>query len=233
MPADADVTALKPSVLVIEDEYDLRLDLAEFFVDSGWRVETAATGREAVLKLDSSHLDVWIVDLRLPDIDGLELLDRLRQRADRPATIVLTSSLADEDLVGSLQRGCDLFLNKSASLEAIRTAAENLKRRSRCAPEQRPTWELTGRALQHRPSGATTKLTPSERCLLATLGRRPEESVPRDTLIESLNRPAGSSIQLEVIISRLRRKLESSFERPPEIIPLYGVGYMIDTAIAS
>jgi DNA-binding response OmpR family regulator len=220
------------SVLIIEDEYDLRIDLAEFFNDSGWRVETASTGREALLKLGSADLDVWIVDLRLPDMDGLELL-KLNAMQEKPAkTLVLTSSLDNADLVNSLKLGCDIFLNKSASLEAILSAVNNLARRAEQSVAVVLQWVLRGRELYQTSSGNHIKLTPSEICLLSTLGRKPNALFKKDILIAALNRPTASYGNLEVFISRLRRKLTTNFDNPPEIIPLYGSGYMIDCEIA-
>lgn len=221
----------RQSVLIIEDEYDLRLDLAEFFNDSGWRVETASTGREAMLKLGSPDLDVWIVDLRLPDMDGLELLTLNAMQEHPVKTLVLTSSLDNADLTDSLKLGCDIFLNKSASLEAILTAVSNLARRDLQPAAAEVQWLLRGRELYHTGSGKHVKLTPSEICLLSTLGHKPRTLVEKDSLIKALNRPTASHSNLEVFISRLRRKLATSFDDPPEIIPLYGAGYMIDCEV--
>jgi|GEM_PF-797388 len=224
---------LHPSVLIIEDQYDFRLDLAEFFRDSGWRVETAGSGREALLRLGSQDIDVWIVDPQLPDMDGLDLL-RMNAIPKSPArTLILTSGLENGDLVDSLKLGCDIYLPKSAPLEAILAAAANLADRNTNPLRVEAGWVLRGKELIQLSSGNAVKLTPSEICLLATLGNSPKIPVGKGKLLESISRPHASQSNLEVLISRLRRKLHEGFDNPPQIIPLYGAGYMIDCAISS
>lgn len=222
----------QPAVLIVEDEEDLRIDIAEFFLDSGWRVETASSGRDAMLRVKSSLIDVWLIDLGLPDMSGMVLLDSLRALPNPPGTIVLTASLDSQDLVSSLQRGCDNYLNKTAPLEAVLAAANNLIKRKKAEESyDAPKWCLRGRELLEMQSGASVKLTPSELCLLSLLGKSPNEAVNKASLLEALNRPNPSQSNLEVYISRLRRKLQEGFKQPPEIIPLYGTGYMITCAI--
>ncbi len=221
-----------PSVIIIEDEDDLRIDLAESFVNAGWEVTTAANGREALLKLSSGHIDVWIIDLQLSDMDGFLLLQRVVSQEPRPGSIILTASIDDSVLVESFRRGCDIFLNKSASLRAIHAAAENLYHRQ-TKVAYGPDWILRGRELHCRISGHSARLTPSERIIVATLGRSPQQPVSKDVLLKALNRPFAGKLNLEVFISRLRRKLEASFKEPPEIIPVYGVGYMLDCSVQS
>ncbi|MGM0594859.1 MAG: response regulator transcription factor [Pseudomonadota bacterium] len=222
----------RPSILITEDEDDLRIDIAEYFQHAGWRVETASCGRDAMLRINSGYIDIWLIDLRLPDIDGLELLEAARHQAQPAGTIVLTASLDDTDLVESLRLGCDNYLNKTASLEAVLAAATNLLQRMRGAlGDGTAKWVLRGRELIDLHSGDRVRLTPSELCLLSMLGKTPNEAVDRASLLEALNRPNPSQGNLDVYISRLRRKLQEAFRQPPEIIPLYGTGYMLDCAI--
>lgn len=221
-----------PSVLIVEDEDDLRIDIAEFFLESGWRVETASSGRDALLRLQTRSIDVWIIDLGLPDMNGQKLIDAVKALSNPPGTIILTASLDSDDLVSCLQLGCDNYLNKTAPLEAVLAAATNLAKRTKVqAYSESQKWRLQGRELRELRSGEGVKLTPSELCLLSLLGKSPNKVIEKARLLTALNRPNPSQSNLEVYISRLRRKLQDNFSRPPEIIPLYGTGYMIDCAI--
>jgi two-component system KDP operon response regulator KdpE len=215
----------------VEDEDDLRIDIAEFFQESGWRVETASCGRDALLRLHDTQIDIWLIDLGLPDMKGLELLNAINEQSHPPRTIVLTASLDSEDLVASLRLGCDNYLNKTAPLEAVLAAASNLLRHKLPHQAPRQEWFLRGRVLIHQQSGHGVRLTPSELSLLSLLGKRPNEVIERGSLLDALNRPNPSQSNLEVYISRLRRKLQDTFSHPPEIIAFYGTGYMIDSAI--
>ncbi|MFQ5775941.1 MAG: response regulator [Kiloniellaceae bacterium] len=218
-------------MLLVEDHVRLAgfirkgLEAAEFDVDA---VETAATAAEA---LACTRYDAVVLDLGLPDMDGLDLLKSLRRKQTSVPVLVLTSRIQVADRVAGLNAGADDYLTKPFVMEELVARLHALLRR----PHQtlgpvleagEVTLDVTAR--EARVAGRPVALSRRELGLLEQLLRRSGKVVPK-TLIEQSLYGVGdelSSNSVEVLVHRLRKKLSDAAAKAT-IHTVRGVGYMI------
>ena len=219
-------------ILVIDDEKSIRKLLDLSLTAEGYNVESAKTGKEGLLLLNNFRPDIVILDLGLPDLPGLEVMDKIRERTATPV-IVLTVKDSDTDKVALLDAGADDYLTKpfnGAELAArIRVALRhslNLK--------EEPVYvkgplkiDFNLRSVEIK--GETIKLTNTEFDLLKMLVRNVGKIVTQKQLLSEIWGPAAveQSHYLRIYFSQLRKKLEK-YKLSGLVITEPGVGYRLD-----
>lgn len=197
-------------VIVVEDDPELRDILVSGLRFFGHRVRGAGCGKALDAELATSPADVVILDLGLPDEDGIEIARRLRR--DHPCGIVMTTARGklDERVCG-LESGADLYFVKPVDIRELDAALLSLSRR--IAVPSRAAWRfepLTSRLVT--PLGAEVFLTAHECILIRRLLDTPGENVSRGEIFKALKQPDDlyADKRLETMISRLRAKVRAT-----------------------
>jgi two-component system alkaline phosphatase synthesis response regulator PhoP len=217
-------------VLVVDDDVKT-VELVRLYLDrDGYQVLTAYDGVEALRQAHENFPDLIVLDLMLPDIDGLEVCRSLRRESDVPI-IMLTARTTDGDKLAGLDLGADDYVTKPFSPKELAARVRAVLRRlpGERGPEEIKSGELTMNFTTHeawladRPLG----LTSVEFKLLGVLAKEPGRVFSRANLIEeALGYDfEGFDRTIDVHILNLRRKLEPDPGRPKYIKTVYGVGY--------
>jgi two-component system, OmpR family, KDP operon response regulator KdpE len=228
--------ASDPLILCIEDEPEILRFLKAALATQGYQFQAAATGKEGLADAAASSPAVVILDLGLPDLDGLEVTRRLRAFSAVPV-IVLSARGQERDKVAALDAGADDYLTKPFSmaelLARIRVALRHLARETEPADavQTYTVRDLTLDVARHRATiGARdVKLTPLEFKLLAELMREAGKVLTHQHL---LRRVWGDSYTdqthyLRVYMAQLRRKIEDDPAQPKYLLTEPGVGYRL------
>ena len=218
-------------ILVVEDDALLAEGLISVLARTGHVVEHAATGRHADLLLIDEHFDLIVLDVGLPDIDGFEVLRRLRLRHSPINVLVLTARDAVEDRVHGLDLGADDYLTKPFSVTEFEARVRALLRRA-AAPAA--VWSVAGMtvdaaAKRIRVDDRQIDLTPREWALLELFLTHPGRVLSKDQIAESLFSfdEQLSSNAIEVHVSRLRTKIDPA---GMHIRTVRGFGYLWEGA---
>jgi two-component system OmpR family response regulator len=223
-------------VLVVDDEETLSELLSMALRYEGWEVQTAASGTAAVRMARDFRPDAVVLDMMLPDIDGLEVLRRLRaDRLDVPV-LFLTARDAVEDRVAGLTAGGDDYVTKPFSLEEVIARVRGLMRRTRLLAAADDTrlvvGDLTMDEDSHevRRAGEPISLTATEFELLRFLMRNPRRVLSKAQILDRVwNYDFGGQANVvELYISYLRKKVDAG--RPPMIHTMRGAGYVLKPA---
>lgn len=217
-------------ILVVEDNPVLARGLADLLKGSGYAVDRVADGESALEMTASERFDLVILDLNLPNMDGIEVLRQLRTRADGPGVLILSARDALEDRVHGLDRGADDYVVKPFDVVELEARVRSLLRRqaglrSTVISFGPVTFDLNSRtfSVQGRPLDVPAR----ETSLLETLFLRAGKVVSKQAIIESL---AGfdddlSPNAIEQYVSRLRRRL-APFGLT--VRTARGIGYYLD-----
>jgi DNA-binding response OmpR family regulator len=224
-------------VLVVDDDADIRLLLDELLRGAGYAVETAQDGRAALRAFHASPCDLVILDLSMPELDGFETLDRIRDLSDMPV-ILLTARSGEIDKVRGFRAGADDYVVKPFGRQELLVRIEALLRR---APE--PThlegYEDDALSIDYAQRlvlcrGLPVHLTPLEFRLLAAFTRHAGQVLSAEQLIEHCwGHEAGvSRDQVKLYVSHLRKKLgqRSNGFRPIETVRGFGYRYVPPSA---
>jgi two-component system KDP operon response regulator KdpE len=224
-----DRPAVKPKVLVCDDEGQILRGLRVILRDAGFEALPATTGEEALDVAAVSHPDAAIVDLVLPDIDGVEVCRRLREWSDMP--IIVLSAVGEEDAkVRALAAGADDYVTKPFGPRELMARLHAVLRRSGGEPEDAlitaDGLELDLAARVVRRDGDEVHLTPKEFDLLRTLARNRGRLITHRELLRTVWGPgyADDTQVLRAHVANLRRKIEPS-DGPRYIKTDPGVGY--------
>jgi two-component system OmpR family response regulator len=221
-----------PRVLVVDDENNITELVAMALRYEGFSVDTAATGRDALNKATSFKPALILLDVMLPDIDGLEVLRRLGSHTVRPPVIFLTARDATEDKVHGLTLGGDDYVTKPFSVEELVARVRAVLRRNG-VDSSSPSMlsfadlELDEDAHEVRRSGEPIDMTPTEYRLLRYLLVNAGRVLTRSQILDHVWQYdfGGDGTVLETYISYLRRKIDR-FD-PPLIQTVRGVGYVL------
>jgi DNA-binding response OmpR family regulator len=226
-------------VLVIEDDLEMVLALADFLQLTGHAVVLARSGSEALECASTRDFELILLDLVLPDKDGLVLLARLR--ALTPSPIIVCSAQSQlVDRVLAFKVGADDFVAKPFGLEELQARITAVLRRStgKQAPESNDlrVGELVVMPTRGTASlgGQSLQLTPTEFRLLAHLARHPDKPLSRRGIAGALWTYAdeGTDHIIDVHIARLRRKMREAGAGESMIVTVHGTGYLLTEASA-
>jgi two-component system response regulator MprA len=223
----------KPRVLVVDDDARILVALRRALTLKGFAVSTAEGGDRALSLLGLGAPDVLVLDVAMPDVDGIEVCRRLREAGDRTPVLMLTARDAIADRVVGLEAGADDYLVKPFALEELVARLRALLRRTAAADGGTAVLRFADLTLDEgtfeaRRGDRPLQLTRTEFQLLGTLLLNPRRVITREALFE---RVWGyeldlSSNSLAVYISSLRRKLEEGGEARL-IHTVRGVGYVL------
>jgi DNA-binding response OmpR family regulator len=220
-------------VLLVEDEVEIQGFLQRSLTEAGYQVEAAADAKNAErMSLESVH-DILIVDLGLPDEDGLSLILRLRQLGLRAPVLILSARRSIDDRVRGLEQGGDDYLTKPFALAELLARVRNLVKRNTSSATEATRLRVLDLEVdllrrEASRSGEILNLTPQEFVLLEYLCRNAGRVVTRSMILDGV---WGMRIQpdtnvVDVHIYRLRGKVDTS-GRQPLIRTLRGVGYVL------
>jgi DNA-binding response OmpR family regulator len=219
-------------VLIIEDEVRLAENVARSLREgAGYAVDVAPDGEEGAFMAESNPYDLVILDLMLPKLDGLSVLQRMRRQGSPAPVLVLTARDEKESVVALLNAGADDYISKPFDLGELMARAKALIRRGKgqsAAVLKVGDLEINTSDLSVKRKGKLVTLTAMEYRVLEYLAHRPGAVVPKTELLEHLydfNWERFSNV-IEVYVSGLRRKLEDSGDTKL-IHTLRGQGYML------
>ncbi len=228
------MSAKTQSILVVEDESSIASFVALYLKNAGYSVRSAATGGEALQQVAKGQPALIVLDLNLPDLDGIEICRRIRKTADVPI-IMLTARDEDVDKIIGLEVGADDYLTKPFNPRELVARVKSVLRRS--APDRK---QLESAVLRHgdlmidagrrevRVGEEEVQLAPKEFDLLWELLDHRGLVLTRDQLLERVwgYTFAGDTRTVDVHVRQLRRKLG---EASP-IVTVWGVGYKVSPA---
>ena len=223
--------------LVVDDEVSLGELLQMALRYEGWDVQTATGGSQALQLARKFHPDVIVLDVMMPDLDGLEVLRRLRADREDAPVLFLTAKDAVDDRIAGLTAGGDDYVTKPFSLEEVVARLRALLRRAGATvsdaidPELRVgDLVLNEESYEVTRAGRAITLTATEFELLRFLMRNPRRVVSKLQILDrvwSYDFEGRSSI-VEIYISYLRKKIDA--DQPPMIHTVRGVGYLLKPA---
>jgi two-component system response regulator MprA len=222
-------------LLVVDDDAPVREALELVLGLDGFDVSTAANGREAMRTLSTGRPDAVILDVLMPELDGLEVCRRMRATGDRTPVLMLTARAEVSERVAGLEAGADDYLVKPFAREELIARLRALLRRTGWEGERDllryEDLELDPLAHEARRGERLLELTRTEFLLLELLMNHPRQVLTRSTIFDRVwgydFGPASNS--LEVYVGYLRRKTEAEGE-PRLLHTVRGVGYVLRSA---
>jgi DNA-binding response OmpR family regulator len=231
-------------VLVVEDDPALQRMIVNYFMENNIRTLVASGRQEMVRQLDRTVVNLVILDLRLGQEDGLDLLREVRASSDVPVIIITGHRCDDIDRVVGLELGADDYLTKPFNLRELLARVRAVLRRfdvGRAAPARDPErghfrfsgWQLDRKTRRLTdPAGAPVALTKGEYALLLAFLDAPQRPLSREHLLQATRvHEDVFDRSIDVQILRLRRKLERDPSAPRVIQTERGVGYVFAVAV--
>lgn len=224
---------MKPKILIIEDEPAIRTGLCDVFIYNGYDVEAVGDGKTGLERALSGTHHLILLDIMLPELDGLSVCDAIRKK-DRSLPIVMLTAKGDEDdVVKGLRLGADDYVPKPFSVKELVARVEAVLRRSpKLALEQSLiTWKdftLDPKNLTLTRLGQTAEVTRREAEIIAYLVKHSTRPVSRQELLKEVWGYANPNIDtrtVDIHITKLRRKLGDDPESPQTLITVRGEGY--------
>jgi two-component system, OmpR family, KDP operon response regulator KdpE len=218
------------SVLAVDDDPAILRTLKINLRARSYEVQTAADGRSALQIVAEEEPDVIILDLGLPDMDGVAVLRQLRSAHQTPV-VVLSARQESDDIVEALDEGADDYVTKPFGMEELLARVRTALRRGQVGRQPMVVTagvlELDLGELRAKRAGRAVHLTPTEWRLLDVLARRPGQLVRQQELLRQVWGPnyARETNYLRVYLAQLRRKLEDEPSQPRHFITEPGVGY--------
>jgi two-component system OmpR family response regulator len=220
-------------VLVVDDEPDIAEVLEKVLVQEGWQVRAAGDGATALRLAEEFAPDAVVLDVMLPDLDGLEIMKRLRARTPEVCVLFLTARDAVEDRVAGITAGGDDYVTKPFSLEEVLARLNGLLRRAGMAREGNGNRLIVADLVMDTEAREVTRastpidLTPTEFELLCLLMANPRRVLSKAQILDHVWSYdfGGQAHVVELYISYLRKKIDAG--RVPLIHTVRGVGYVL------
>lgn len=239
------MTELGRHILAVDDDGQIRELLTDYLGDAGFRVSAVADGATALAVLQQPDVDLVLLDIVLPDIDGLTLARKILEEHTIPI-IMLTNRSDEIERVVGLEIGADDYVAKPFSPRELLARIKSVLRRIEIAQEAAKSEErvnntvafadwvldMTSRRLLHK-NGTELELTNSEFRLLSAFVEHPNRVLSRDQLLE-FSRTDPDAVfdrSIDYLVLRLRRKIESDPRRPKILKTEHGVGYFFASPI--
>jgi len=221
-----------PHILVIDDELQIQRAIRTILTEKGFKVTTASNGEEGLTLAATNEPDIIILDLGLPDMDGVQVCSRLREWTQIPI-IILSVRDSERDKVAALDKGADDYLTKPFGIEellarvrvALRHSAQNQGTQSKVVKAGDLTIDLVWHIVKRGEE--EVKLTGTEHKLLAYLAANHGRVLTHQSILIHVWAPADAehTEYLRVYMRQLRKKLEADPERPKYILTEPGIGY--------
>ena len=233
-----------PHILVVEDDREVSTLVARFLRTNGMRVSVANGSRAMDKVLEESRIDLVVLDLMLPDEDGLSICRRLRSSSGVPI-IMLTAKAEDVDRIIGLEMGADDYLTKPFNPRELLARIRSVLRRSSGNSVEAATtgnvltfdgWRLDRHARQlNNADGARVALTGAEFDLLLVFCERPRRVLRRDQLIDLTQGRVSNPFErsIDILVSRLRQKMEKDPKEPVLFQTIRSGGYMFSPEVKS
>lgn len=222
-------------LLVVDDELQIVRVARSYLEKAGYRVLTASNGKEALFVARHEKPDLVVLDLQMPEMDGLEFTRRIRAEQPDVAIIMLTARVEEMDRILGLELGADDYMTKPFSPRELVARVRAVLRRSQTTPPPPEVLQLKDLRLDKGRREATLAgerldLTPTEFDLLATLMSAPGRAFSRADLLEAVQGVAFEAYErtIDAHIKNLRHKLESDPTNPQYITTVRGVGYRLE-----
>ncbi len=240
------------NLLLVEDDASMRATLARALGRRGWQVTPCEDGEQALARWQASPPDVVVLDLSLPGLDGLQVLERARAAGLGQPVLILTARGTVGDRILGLNAGADDYLPKPFDLDELEARLKALGRRggssgngggaagsanASASPSPVTSATTLGALVWDKGSGAfyhqgdVLELTPREAALLQALMARPGQAVAKERLFEQVF-PGATDVQyeaVEVVVYRLRKKIAPT---GVELVTLRGLGYLLKAALS-
>ena len=225
---------MSKTILVVDDAESLRTMVKSYLTQEGYRVVTAANGREALFVARQERPDLILLDLMMPEMGGFEFITAHNRDGDAPV-IILTAKIEESDKVLGLELGADDYLTKPFSLRELTARIRAVLRRAEKSAAASSALLRVGELMLDRDSrlvtanGNTVELTPSEFDLLATMMASPGRVFSRLDLLDKLQGDTyeGYERTIDVHIRNLRTKIEPDPRNPRYVLTVYGIGYRL------
>ncbi len=221
------------TILVVDDEVKIIQLVRDYLERAGFSVQAASDGRSALSLARASKPDLIVLDLGLPQLDGLDVTRELRKHSNVPI-IMLTARTEESDKLVGLELGADDYLTKPFSpkelVARIRVIFRRIEQYQAAQPDLIHAADLVLDVPRLQVSAAGREieaLTPTEFELLATLARQPGRVFTRAQLLDAIHGVAFESYEraIDAHVKNIRRKIEADPRQPRYILSVYGVGY--------
>ncbi|MDF2632282.1 MAG: response regulator transcription factor [Caproiciproducens sp.] len=225
----------KTSILIVEDDKAVRNLLTTTMKANGYAFHTAETGESAILQATSTKPDVVILDLGLPDIDGVDIIKKIRSWTNNPI-IVVSARGEDKDKIDALDAGADDYLTKPFSIDEllarIRVAVRKMNYDNSAAAKDSAVFQNGGLKIDYAAGcvfidGTEIHLTPIEYKLLCLLAKNVGKVLTHNYMLHEVwvNTSEYDTPSLRVFMATLRKKIEKNPSEPLYIQTHIGVGY--------
>lgn len=222
-------------ILVVEDDTAIRRGLVDTLEFGGYDVVEAADGEAGLKAADGAEIDLALLDILMPKMDGMALLQALRAARPSLPVIFLTARGEEEDRVRGLRLGADDYVVKPFGARELLARVEAVLRRSAERPQTINTLEVAGRSIDFerrelRHNGSCVTLSEREAELLAYLARNPGRAISREELLQRVwgVDPRGVHTRtVDMAVARLREQLHDDPAEPKVVLTVRGKGYML------
>ena len=218
-------------VLVVEDEKRIADFLSRGLQSAGYAVDVVHTGNDAIERVHATEYDLAVLDLGLPDMDGLHVLTKIRNRKVVPPVLILSARDSVDDRVRGLEQGADDYLVKPFAFVELLARVRVLLRRGQPTPEKLQVGDLALDCIRRRVTrnNESLELAPKEFSILEYMMRNRGRPLSRTMIVEHVwdMDYDGLTNIVDVYIRHLRSKIDDKF--PVKIIhTVRGIGYMLD-----
>src|ERR671932_688280 len=218
-------------VVVVEDESRIADFLSRGLQSAGYAVDVVHTGSDAIERVHSTEYDLVVLELGLPDVDGLQVLGKIRNRKVIPPVLILSARDSVDDRVKGLEQGADDYLVKPFAFVELLARARVLLRRGQPTPERLQVGDLTLDCIRRKVTrnNDSIELAPKEFSILEYMMRNRGRPLSRTMIVEHVwdMDYDGLTNIVDVYIRHLRSKIDDRY--PQKLIQtVRGIGYMID-----
>jgi len=235
---DPEPTKSAKKLMIVDDDAEMRTLLAEYFRRLGFEVTEKESGFAALQASSNDRFDCFILDVAMPEMSGIDLLKKMRERGIKTPALFLTAHDLLDDKVAGFEAGADDYLAKPLSPRELEYRIEALLRRGQLATEQTQDGDrmeigdlvVDKRRHEVLRGGERIDLTPLEFQILELLASEPGRAWSRNDLLDRVwsTEYEGYQRNIDPHINRLRKKLESDPKRPNYVLTVRGVGYKLN-----
>jgi len=218
-------------ILVVDDEIRIAGIARDYLARAGYGVTIAENGADAIRSVRARRPDLVVLDLGLPQVDGLDVIRTLRQQSNVPI-IILTARVDEHDKLTGLELGADDYVTKPFSPRELVARVRAVFRRVDSPPDRGDVIEASGVALDKRRlhvtvDGRDVDLTSTEFALLATVAAQPGRVFTRTQLLDAIRGEEVESFDraIDAHVKNVRRKIEPDPHHPRYLLTVHGVGY--------